>query len=117
MDVKGFYQEVGGNYQAAVSLMMNDAFVARMLTKFFANNTYEDILVSYEKKDFKSLFAASHAFKGVAGNLALTPLFDIASTITEAIRSLEPVDLDAEIGELRARYSLAKGAFLKQANP
>jgi len=116
MDVKGFYQAIGGNYEAALRVMMNDAFVERMLGKFFANNAYGDIVSSYENKDFQAVFNSSHAFKGVTGNLSLTPLFEIADTITEATRSLQAVDLDKEIEELKKRYSFVEQAYLGHKN-
>ena len=111
MDVKKFYESINGNYDSALRIMMNDAFIERMLAKFFANNTYQDILSNYEKKDFQSLFASVHSFKGVVGNLALTPLYEIASTITEATRSLEVVNIDNEINELKNIYSLVESKY------
>jgi len=111
MDVKGFYTSINGNYEKAVSVMMNDAFIERMLGKFFSNNTYPEIISSYEKKDFKALFSAVHAFKGVVGNLSLTPLFEISDIITEMTRSLEEVNLDKEIDELQNRYSSVEKAY------
>jgi len=114
MDVKRFYQTIGGNYEAALSIMMNDAFITRMLGKFFTNNTYGDVISSYENKDFAALFAASHALKGVAGNLALTPLFEISSVITEACRNGQEPNLDAEIEECTKRYKLIHETYLKE---
>ena len=111
MDVKGFYESIGANYESALRIMMNDAFIERMLGKFFMNNSYNDIIANYDKKDFKSLFASVHSFKGVVGNLALTPLFEIAVTITEATRSLEVVNIDKEIDELKNIYSLVEKEY------
>ncbi|MBO7614648.1 MAG: hypothetical protein J6T15_03000 [Bacilli bacterium] len=46
----------GGDYNAALLIMLNDDFIERMLDKFFAKNTYNGILSSYERKDFESFF-------------------------------------------------------------
>ena len=97
MNVKEFYSEVNGNYQAALSLMMNDSFIERLLGKFFSNNSFNDIVSSFEKKDYQTLFASVHSFKGVVGNLQITPLYDLACTITEKTRSLSDVNIDSEI--------------------
>ena len=113
MDVKGFYESVDGNYRSALAIMMNDMFIQRMLTKFFVSNAYPEIISSYEKKDFGACFAASHSFKGVVGNLALTPLFEISSVITEATRSQEPVNIDSEIEELKKRYTFIESEYSK----
>ena len=111
MNVKEFYQSFNGDYEKALSVMMNDAFIERMLSKFFAKNSCNDIISFYEVKDFASLFAAVHSFKWVAGNLALTPLFNIACVITEATRSLEVVNIDKEVNELKDKYSQVEKAY------
>ena len=55
--------------------------------------------------------AKIHSFKGVVGNLALTPLYEIASVITETTRSGEYVNIDKEINTLKEKYSSAKNYF------
>lgn len=76
-----------------------------------ANNSYEDIVNLYEQKDYRGLFAAAHSFKGVTGNLALTPLFELASYITEATRNSDDVNLDKEIADLKEKYALIKEKY------
>ena len=113
MDVKQFYIAVEGNYEEALSRLMNDAFIARMLGKFHDNNSYNDIISSYENKDFPALFSAVHAFKGVAGNLSLTSLFNLTVDITEKTRSLEPVNIDNEINLLKQKYQTFLDSYQK----
>ncbi len=111
MNVKQFYIETNGSYENALAIMMNDMLIKRMLTKFMDNNSFKDIVSLYEQKDFRGLFAASHSFKGVTGNLALTPLYELASTITEATRNSDDVNLDKEIAELKEKYALIEEKF------
>ena len=106
MNVKQFYLDINGSYQDALAIMMNDAFIARLLKKFVENNSYQEIVSLYEKKDYRALFAAAHSFKGVTGNLALTPLYELSSFITEATRNSDNVNLDKEISELTRIYNL-----------
>ena len=113
MNVKQFYIDINGNYNDALAIMMNDMFVAKMLKKFMDNNAYEEILSLYKKKDYRALFAASHSLKGVAGNLALTPLYDIASTITEATRNSDDINLDNEMADFKKIYNLIKEKYLE----
>ncbi len=113
MNVKQFYTDIKGNYKSALAIMMNDVFIAKMLTKFMDNNIHEQMISAYENKDYRALFAASHSYKGVTGNLALTPLFELASTITEATRNSDDVNLDKEIQELKEQYSLVKEKYLE----
>ena len=111
MNVKQFYIDINGSYQDALAIMMNDAFIARLMKKFMENNSYQEIVSLYEKKDYRALFAAAHSFKGVTGNLALTPLYELASYITEATRNSDDVNLDKEIQELTKVYNLVQEKY------
>ena len=111
MNIKKFYEDVNGNYQAAISIMMNDMLVERMIKKFMENNSYQTIIEAYEVNNIKELFALAHSFKGVTGNLALTNLFNIASVLTEATRDKETADVSNEINQLKAEYTVVEEAF------
>ena len=111
MNVKQFYLDINGSYENALAIMMNDVLIVKMLTKFMKNNAYGLIISSYESKDYRTLFAASHTYKGVTGNLALTPLFNLASIITEATRYSDNVNLDKEIEELKSVYKLIEQKY------
>ena len=106
MNVKKFYEETNSNYNNALSIMMNDMLIARLLGKFMSNNSFEQIVSFYESKDYRNLFAAVHSFKGVTGNLALTPLYDLACEITELTRNSDDANIDKEIEELKKNYAL-----------
>ena len=113
MNIKQFYIDINGSYENALAIMINDALISRMLTKFIDNNAYEQIISAYEQKDYRALFAASHSYKGVTGNLALTPLYNLASVLTEATRNSYDVNLDREIEELKKIYKLIKEKYLE----
>lgn len=113
MNVKQFYLDIRGSYNDALSIMMNDTLIERMLSKFINNNSYEQMISCYENKDYRSLFGFAHSFKGVTGNLALTPLYEIASIITEATRNSDDVNIDKEIQILKTEYQLVKDSYLK----
>ncbi len=113
MNIKQFYNDIQGSYQNALSIMMNDSLIERMLTKFMSNNVFEQIINSYEQKDFRNLFAAAHSFKGVTGNLALTPLYEISSNITELTRKSDDVDISKEIQQLKDAYQLVIDSYKK----
>ena len=81
--------------------------------KFMESNTYEQNVNSYDKRDYRSLFGAAHSYKGVAGILPLTPLYEIASTITKLARNNDNVNLDNEIQEFKTKYSLIKEKYFE----
>ncbi len=116
MDIKKFYLETGSSYESALSIMMNDMLIERMIKKFMENNAYKALIEAYEANDIKEVFALSHSFKGVTGNLALTKLFEIASTLTEATRNKEQADIDREIGILKEEYRKIEEAYNRLAD-
>ena len=104
MDIKKFYLDTGSDYQRALSIMMNDMLIERMIKKFMDTNSYDSLIKAYEANDIKQVFSLSHALKGVAGNLALTKLYEVASELTEATRNKEEADIDNEISKLKSIY-------------
>ena len=108
MDVKQFYETIGGNYAKALETMMNDAFIQRMLIKFLDSTTYTDLLKAADGKDVQGIFNVTHMLKGVAGNLSLTPLQFKAATVCEMTRNSLGFDpeLDKELKELIALYQV-----------
>ena len=104
MDIKKFYELTGSDYQAALSIMMNDMLIERMINKFMDNNAYQSIVDAYEANNIKEVFTQSHSFKGVTGNLALTKLYQIASILTEATRGKEEASIADEIEQLKKDY-------------
>ena len=116
MDIKKFYEETNSNYQAALSIMMNDALIERMIKKFMENNAYNAIIEAYKANNIKDIFALAHSFKGVSGNLALTNLYNAASDLTEATRNKEEADIENEINRLKAEYTLIEETFNKLSN-
>lgn len=115
MNVKQFYADINGNYNAALSIMMNDMLIERLLTKFMNDNSCKEIVSAYQNKDLSKVFALSHSLKGVAGNLALTPLYEIASILTEATRNNPDADIANEIKKLEDIYTLIVECYQKNS--
>ena len=111
MDIKKFYEETGSNYQAAISIMMNDSLIERMIKKFMDKNSYQAIIEAYEANNIPEVFAQAHSFKGVTGNLSLTRLFEVASILTEATRGKEEANIDNEIARLKEEYQRVEKVY------
>ena len=111
MNIKKFYEDTNSNYNSALSIMMNDILIERMIRKFMENNSYNAIIDAYNAKNIKEVFVLAHSFKGVTGNLALTNLYNIASDLTELTRDKETADIDKEIEKLKKEYQLIKNVF------
>ena len=107
MTVKEFYEVSGSNYEEAIGRMTNDAFILRFLLKFINSDYGNNLINAYNNKNMHEVFEVSHAIKGVAGNLALTRLFELSSSITEKTRNLpegELVNLDSEVTSFKEEF-------------
>ena len=86
-------RQYGANTQEGLSRCMNnEAFYLRVVGMSLDDPNFEKLSSAIEKDDRKEAFEAAHALKGVLGNLALTPAYDLAAEVTELLRSSEEAD-------------------------
>ena len=101
MNVKEFYAAIGGDYDRALQMLMNDAFITKLLKKFAEGSYYDELRKAREDNDVPHTFAITHTLKGVAGNLSLSPIYEKASAICEATRNKKDgVDVSKEMNDL-----------------
>ena len=101
MSVKEFYVAIGGDYDRALQMLMNDVFITKLLKKFAEGSYYDELRKARENNDVPHIFAITHTLKGVAGNLSLSPIYEKASAICEATRNKKDgVDVSKEMDDL-----------------
>ena len=81
--------------------MNNEAFYLRMVDMAIGNDGFDKLAAAVEKGEVPQIFEAAHALKGMLGNLALTPLFQQASEITELARAGTDADYAALHSKLK----------------
>ena len=86
MNVALFYQTINGNYEEALSRLMNDVLIEKFLTKFKNNQKLDELENAINDHDLEKAFMEVHTLKGVALNLSLTPLAEACSKLTEMLR-------------------------------
>ncbi len=72
--------------------MNNEAFYLKMVNMAAEDAGFERLKAAVESKETPRIFEAAHALKGMLGNLALTPLFQPASEMTELARAGKDAD-------------------------
>ncbi len=72
--------------------MNNEEFYLKMITMGLADERFEALGSVLEAKDLDTAFEIAHALKGVLGNLALTPIYEPVSEMTERLRAGEDAD-------------------------
>ncbi len=68
----------------------------KFLKKTISSSDFDKLSDCLEQEDYKEAFRCAHTLKGVAGNLGLIPIEEIASAITELLRGKEDSEVDVE---------------------
>lgn len=94
----------GADTEKGLAMCMgNEALYLRLVGSVPAESKFEALSDAIGKGNLDEAFDAAHAIKGVLGNLALTPLYDKASEITELLRSRTDTDYSGLLSEFLAQ--------------
>ena len=64
----------------------NEILLKHFLQKFLTTPYYEKLITSIKEGDMTAALAASHALKGVSGNLSMIILYELLSSQVTALR-------------------------------
>lgn len=111
MTLQELYDQIGGNYEEAISRLRMEKLVSRFVIRFLGDTSCKDLIDSWKSGDEEATFRAAHAAKGVTANLSLTRLCDFSTQICEALRPgnealKEQTDIQALVDELSNAYDL-----------
>lgn len=101
-------REYGANVQEGLERCLNDeGFYLEMVRMALDEEGFKRLSDAIEAGDKKSAFEAAHALKGVLANVALTPLYEQVSEVTELLRARKDADYPAFLEQiLRKRDDL-----------
>ena len=110
MTLKELYQNIGGNYDQAIRVLLMEKLLDKHIRRLPRGGTVEALLAAGETMDPTVLFETSHAAKGICGNLGLTGLAAAASEISEEFRPGNPRKMTddqvrAKLAEISALYA------------
>ena len=113
MTIRELYERVGGNYEDAMTRLMNESIARRVLSKFPNTEDYRLMAEAFKSGDYEEAFQRSHTLKGTALNLGLTRLGQTASDLCETVRSgREPDPYPAALLEqAKKEYGIAVDAI------
>ena len=84
--------------------MNNEAFYLRLVGMIPGDAGFQRLADALEQGDLAAGFEAAHGLKGVLGNLALTPLYQPVSEVTELLRPrTEANDYPARLAQILER--------------
>lgn len=109
MDLKKFFEEVGGNYDTVMSRLPGESLIKKFVLKFKNDPSYDNLKHAIAENDVKAAFMAAHTIKGTAANLGLDLLAQKASDLTEELRNATALPAHEFVKALDSAYELTIG--------
>jgi len=87
MTIQELYEQAGGSYAHAARIIKLDKLIERYVCLFEESRLMEKLNNAAKTMDAAGIFEASHAMKGVCGNLGFDTLAEEASALSEEFRA------------------------------
>lgn len=88
MTFQEIFSEYGADYNnTSQRFMSNKTFYLKILDMLFEGNYIQDLSQCVDNGDYKGAFDVAHTFKGVVGNLGLTPLYNATCQLVDYLRN------------------------------
>lgn len=86
-------RQFGANVDESLQRCLNnEAFYLKLVSRFLEDKSFDKLKEEISNGNLEEAFKASHALKGVLGNLSLTPLYEIIYELTELLRNQTQCD-------------------------
>ena len=85
----------------------NETLYLKLVNMGLGDTKFEELGAAVNAGDLSKAFELCHALKGVIGNLAITPLYEVLSDMTEKLRGREQADyisIYSEIINIRSKF-------------
>ena len=86
MTMQECYKAIGGNYEAVLGRLHNEALIPRFTLKFLEDQSYLQLKQALENKNYEDAFRRAHTLKGVCQNLSFDRLYEVSNELTELLR-------------------------------
>ncbi len=102
--------EFGADTKEGLARCLDDEeFYLELIPEALDRGRYEDIERLLQEKNLAAAFEAAHALKGVVGNLALTPIYEPVSEMTELLRAGTDTDYSELIKKILSERDRLSG--------
>lgn len=110
MDIKTFYETVGGSYDEILGRFMQESRVLKFVRRFPADGSFALLKTSLAEGNCEEAFRAAHTLKGIAQNLSFTALYQQVEPLTNHLRGGN-MDVGAYLAETERLYELTVSAI------
>ena len=105
MDIKGLYNEIGGDYQRGFARLNSNEIIAQGIEQLAQSNCYNTFLHEYIHKNFENACRAIYDLSEMAVNLGLDRLSSACLKITDAMLGGRNEVNDDMLAELNSSYN------------
>lgn len=103
--VPALYAITGGDYEGVVGRLRKDDRIAKFVTMFADDPSYENLITNMESRNWDEAFRASHTLKGVARDMGFIAISENASEVCEALRADNPDQAKELLPALQEEYT------------
>jgi len=98
-------RQFGANVDEGLQRCLNnEVFYLKLVSHFLEDKSFDKLKEEISNGNLEEAFKASHALKGVLGNLSLTPLYEIIYELTELLRNQTQCDYGEYIKKYEALF-------------
>lgn len=87
MTIRECYGELGLDFDAVLSRLVNEKLVQKFALKFLDDPSFQNLKDALDSKDVETAFRAAHTLKGVCLNLGFDNLYPSSKDLTELLRA------------------------------
>ena len=87
MTIRECYGELGLDFDAVLSRLVNEKLVQKFALKFLDDPSFQNLKDALDSKDVETAFRAAHTLKGVCLNLGFDNLYPSSKDLTKLLRA------------------------------
>lgn len=115
MTIRECYGELGLDFDAVLSRLVNETLVKKFALKFLDDPSFQNLKAALNEKDVETAFRAAHTLKGVCLNLGFDNLYPSSKELTELLRGGSMEGYEELLAEVEKEYNRTCEALRKVA--
>ena len=105
MTIRECYGELGLDFDAVLSRLVNEKLVQKFALKFLDDPSFQNLKDALYSKDVETAFRAAHTLKGVCLNLGFDNLYKASFDITEKLRGRDTEGCEELLAKVEEQYN------------
>ena len=111
MTIRECYDELGLDFDAVLSRLVNEKLVQKFALKFLDDPSFQNLKDALDSKDVETAFRAAHTLKGVCLNLGFDRLYEVSAELTEKLRGRDMSGTEELFKKVETQYRILTDAI------